>query len=187
MKRIAAILLAVLALLFGACSVQRYSDAAMFCRRFNSEYKNSLLDIEDACVAEADGCTVFRLMPEKSILISLFTDSDGVKIKRISITAHGSVGDMQKGLFGRFLALCKCAVPAYSNGSDTYADIAARLNIPKADKYATAVTQYTQGDSVSYSYSADSAGAFFCMENKSLCRTDEEHLTLRDDGTDLKS
>lgn len=102
MKRIAAILLAVLALLFGACSVQRYSDAAMFCRRFNSEYKNSLLDIEDACVAEADGCTVFRLMPEKSILISLFTDSDGVKIKRISITAHGSVGDMQKGYSGGF-------------------------------------------------------------------------------------
>lgn len=25
------------------------------------------------------------------------------------------------------------------------------------------------------------------MENKSLCRTDEEHLTLRDDGTDLKA
>ena len=119
MKKAAALFLAVFTLLFGACSVQRYSDAAMFCRRFNSEYKNSLLDIEDACVAEADGCTVFRLMPEKSILISLFTDSDGVKIKRISITAHGSVGDMQKGLFGRFLALCKCAVPAYSNGSDT--------------------------------------------------------------------
>ncbi len=187
MKKAAALFLAVFTLLFGACSVQRYSDAAMFCRRFNSEYKNSLLDIEDACVAEADGCTVFRLMPEKSILISLFTDSDGVKIKRISITAHGSVGDMQKGLFGRFLALCKCAVPAYSNGSDTYADIAARLNIPKADKYATAVTQYTQGDSVSYSYSADSAGAFFCMENKSLCRESEERLTLRNDGTDLKS
>lgn len=31
--------LAVFTLLFGACSVQRYSDAAMFCRRFNSEYK----------------------------------------------------------------------------------------------------------------------------------------------------
>lgn len=187
MKKAAALFLAVFTLLFGACSVQRYSDAAMFCRRFNSEYKDSLLDIEDACVTEADGCTVFRLMPEKSILISLFTDSDGVKIKRISITAHGSVVDMQKGLFGRFLALCKCAVPAYSNGSDTYADIAARLNIPKADKYATAVTQYTQGDSVSYSYSADSAGAFFCMENKSLCRESEERLTLRNDGTDLKS
>jgi hypothetical protein len=40
---------------------------------------------------------------------------------------------------------------------------------------------------VRYAYSADVAGAFFCMENKSLCRTDEEHLTLRDDGTDLKS
>ena len=50
-----------------------------------------------------------------------------------------------------------------------------------------AVTQYTQGDSVSYSYSADSAGAFFCMENKSLCRESEERLTLRNDGTDLKS
>ena len=75
MKKAAALFLAVFTLLFGACSVQRYSDAAMFCRRFNSEYKNSLLDIEDACMTEADGCTVFRLMPEKSILISLFTDS----------------------------------------------------------------------------------------------------------------
>ncbi len=187
MKRIAAILLTVLALLFGACSVQRYSDAAMFCRRFNREYKESLLDIEAATVTETDGCTVFSLTPDENILISLYTDSDGVRIKRISITAHGNVEDMQNGLFARFLAFCKCAVPAYSNSEDTYADIAARLNIPKADKYATAVTQYTHGDSVSYSYSADSAGAFFCMENKSLCRESEEHLTLRDDGTDLKS
>lgn len=95
MKRIAAILLAVLALLFGACSVQRYSDAAMFCRRFNREYKESLLDIETATVTETDGCTVFSLTPDENILISLYTDSDGVRIKRISITAHGNVEEMQ--------------------------------------------------------------------------------------------
>lgn len=66
MKRIAAILLAVLALLLGACSVQRYSDAAMFCRRFNREYKESLLDIETATVTETDGCTVFSLTPDET-------------------------------------------------------------------------------------------------------------------------
>lgn len=187
MKRIAAILLAVLTVLLGACSVQRYSDAAMFCRRFNSEYKESLLDIKAAAVTEVDGCTVFNLTPDENILISLHTDSDGVRIKRISITAHGSTEDMQNGLFGRFLALCKCAVPAYSNNEDTYKNISARLNIPDENKYATAITQYTQGEAVRYSYSADVSGVFFCMENKSLCRTDEEHLTLRDDGTDLKS
>ena len=131
MKRIAAILLAVLALLLGACSVQRYSDAAMFCRRFNREYKESLLDIETATVTETDGCTVFSLTPDENI--------------------------------------------------------SAKLNIPNENEYATAITQYTQGEAVRYAYSADVAGAFFCMENKSLCRTDEEHLTLRDDGTDLKS
>lgn len=102
MKRIAAILLAVLALLLGACSVQRYSDAAMFCRRFNREYKESLLDIETATVTETDGCTVFSLTPDENILISLYTDSDGVRIKRISITAHGNVEEMQNGLFARF-------------------------------------------------------------------------------------
>ena len=186
MKRIAAIMLAVFAILLGACSVQRYSDAAMFCRRFNREYKESLLDIEAAAVTETDGCTVFNLTPDENILISLYTDSDGVRIKRISITAHGNVEDMQSGLFARFLVLCKCAVPAYSN-SDTYEDISAKLNMPNANEYATAITQYTQGEAVRYAYSADVAGAFFCMENKSLCRTDEEHLTLRDDGTDLKS
>lgn len=99
MKRIAAILLAVLALLLSACSVQRYSDAAMFCRRFNREYKESLLDIETATVTETDGCTVFSLTPDENILISLYTDSDGVRIKRISITAHGNVEEMQNGLF----------------------------------------------------------------------------------------
>lgn len=102
MKRIAAILLAVLALLLGACSVQRYSDAAMFCRRFNREYKESLLDIETATVTETDGCTVFSLTPDENILISLYTDSDGVRIKRISITAHGNVEEMQNGLFCAF-------------------------------------------------------------------------------------
>ena len=187
MKRIAAILLAVLALLLGACSVQRYSDAAMFCRRFNREYKESLLDIETATITETDGCTVFSLTPDENILISLYTDSDGVKIKRISITAHGNVEEMQNGLFARFLAFCKCAVPAYSNSEDTYENISAKLNIPNENEYATAITQYMQGEAVRYAYSADVAGAFFCMENKSLCRTDEEHLTLRDDGTDLKS
>lgn len=187
MKRIAAILLTVLALLFGACSVQRYSDAAMFCRRFNREYKESLLDIEAATVTETDGCTVFSLTPDENILISLYTDSDGVRIKRISITAHGNVEEMQNGLFARFLAFCKCAVPAYSNSEDTYENISAKLNIPNENEYATAITQYTQGEAVRYAYSTDVAGAFFCMENKSLCRTDEEHLTLRDDGTDLKS
>lgn len=102
MKRIAAILLAVLALLFGACSVQRYSDAAMFCRRFNREYKESLLDIETATVTETDGCTVFSLTPDENILISLYTDSDGVRIKRISITAHGNVEEMQNELLRVF-------------------------------------------------------------------------------------
>lgn len=187
MKRIAAILLAVLALLFGACSVQRYSDAAMFCRRFNREYKESLLDIEAATVTETDGCTVFSLTPDENILISLYTDSDGVRIKRISITAHGNVEEMQNGLFARFLAFCKCAVPAYSNDEDTYENISAKLNIPNENEYATAITQYTQGEAVRYAYSADVAGAFFCMESKSLCRESEEHLTLRDDGTELKS
>ena len=128
MKRIAAILLAVLALLLGACSVQRYSDAAMFCRRFNREYKESLLDIETATVTETDGCTVFSLTPDENILISLYTDSDGVRIKRISITAHGNVEEMQNELFARFLAFCKCAVPAYSNSEDTYENISAKLN-----------------------------------------------------------
>ena len=113
MKRIAAILLAVLALLLGACSVQRYSDAAMFCRRFNREYKESLLDIETATVTETDGCTVFSLTPDENILISLYTDSDGVRIKRISITAHGNVEEMQNGLFARFLAFCKCAKKSF--------------------------------------------------------------------------
>lgn len=187
MKRIAAILLAVLALLLGACSVQRYSDAAMFCRRFNREYKESLLDIETATVTETDECTVFSLTPDENILISLYTDSDGVRVKRISITAHGNIEEMQNGLFARFLAFCKCAVPAYSNGEDTYENISAKLNIPNENEYATAITQYAQGEAVRYAYSADVAGAFFCMENKSLCRTDEEHLTLRNDGTDLKS
>ena len=130
---------------------------------------------------------MFSLTPDENILISLYTDSDGVRIKRISITAHGNVEEMQNGLFARFLAFCKCAVPAYSNGEDTYENISAKLNIPNENEYATAITQYTQGEAVRYAYSADVAGAFFCMENKSLCRTDEEHLTLRDDGTDLKS
>lgn len=187
MKRIAAILLAVLALLLGACSVQRYSDAAMFCRRFNREYKESLLDIEAATVTETDGCTVFSLTPDENILISLYTDSDGVRIKRISITAHGNVEEMQNGLFARFLAFCKCAVPAYSNSEDTYENISAKLNITNENEYATAITQYTQGEAVRYAYSADVAGAFFCMENKSLCRESEERLTLRNDGTELKS
>lgn len=102
MKRIAAILLIVFATLFGACSVQRYSDAAMFCRRFNREYKESLLDIKAATVTETDGCTVFSLTPDENILISLYTDSDGVRIKRISITAHGNVEEMQNGLFAHF-------------------------------------------------------------------------------------
>ena len=62
-----------------------------------------------------------------------------------------------------------------------------RGHIPNENEYATAITQYTQGEAVRYAYSADVAGAFFGMENKSLCRTDEEHLTLRDDGTDLKN
>ncbi len=187
MKRIAAIMFAALAVLLGACSVQRYSDATMFCRRFNREYKGALLDIGTAAVTEADGCTVFNLTPGENILIALCTDSSGVRIKRISITAHGNVEDMQNGLFSRFLTFCECAIPAYSNGEDTYEDIAAKLNMPDENNYATAVTQYTQSETVRYTYSADVTGAFFCMENKSLCRTDAEQLTLRDGGTDLKS
>lgn len=89
--------------------------------------------------------------------------------------------------FLRVLAFCKCAVPAYSNDEDTYENISAKLNIPNENEYATAITQYTQGEAVRYAYSADVAGAFFCMESKSLCRESEEHLTLRDDGTELKS
>lgn len=111
MKRIAAILLIVFATLLGACSVQRYSDAAMFCRRFNREYKESLLDIEAATVTETDGCTVFSLTPDENILISLYTDSDGVRIKRISITAHGNVEDMQNGLFARFFGIVQMRSP----------------------------------------------------------------------------
>ncbi len=187
MKRIAAILFVALAVLLGACSVQRYSDAAMFCRRFNREYKGALLDIGTAAVTEADGCTVFNLTPDENILIALCTDSSGVRIKQISITAHGNVEDMQNGLFSCFLTFCECAVYAYSNGGDTYEDIAAKLNMPDENNYATAVTQYTQGETVRYAYSADIAGAFFCMESKSLCCTEEERLTLRDGGTDFKS
>ena len=132
MKRIAAILLAVLALLLGACSVQRYSDAAMFCRRFNREYKESLLDIETATVTEPDGCTVIRLTPDENILISLYTDSDGVRIKRISITAHGNVEEMQNELFARFMTFCKCTVPTYSNREYSYEYNSAKLTKPYA-------------------------------------------------------
>lgn len=84
------------------------------------------------------------------------------------------------------MAFCKCAVPAYSNGEDTYEDISSKLNMPNKNEYATAITQYTQGEAVRYAYSADVAGAFL-HGKQSLCRTDEEHLTLRNDGTDLKS
>ena len=70
--------------------------------------------------------------------------------------------EMQNGLFARFLAFCKCAVPAYSNSEDTYENISAKLNIPNENEYATAITQYTQGEAVRYAYSADVAGAFFC-------------------------
>lgn len=65
-----------------------------------------------------------------------------------------------------FLAFCKCAVPAYSNGEDTYENISAKLNIPNKNEYATAITQYTQGEAVRYAYSADVAGAFFAWKTK---------------------
>ncbi len=186
MKKTLVFILCTVIILLGACSTQRYQDAVMFCRGFNKAYGEKIIDLQTASVTELDGCTEYNFLICDGLLIKLCTDGESPNLKSISIVAHGSTDELKSGLFDKFAAVCRGAITSYSNGADGHETVFGDLNIPESANYETAVPQHSQSGDIKYTYSADVTGAFFMMENRSLCRTDEEALTLRSD-TDKSS
>ncbi len=180
MKKLLAILLIFTTALLYACSVQRYSDVEMFCRLFNSEYGEKLLESKNVLITEEDGCRQYNFKVGDDTLIVLYTDTEKVRIKEVCITVIGKVEEITGKRFEKFLLLSSCATFAFSGKEDSFEEISKALGIPLADEYSTAVTQYAASKNMSYAYSADVTGVFFSIKNISLCSESESELTLRE-------
>lgn len=178
MKKFLALII-ITATMLCACSVQRYSDADMFCELFNSRYQSKLLEVENAVVTEENGCRQYNFRVGGDTLISLCTDSEKVRIKRVCVTLMGKAEDITGEKFEHFLSLISCATFAFSGKEDSFEELSMLLGIPSASEYSTAITQYAESRTMRYTYSADIAGVCFFIENKSLCIESETALTLR--------
>lgn len=183
MKRVAALVLTAVLITLCACSVQRFSDVKMFEKKFNKQFVSCPIDCSEAVITEQDGELQysFVLSPDgnKNFLICLYTQEDDPRVKRCTVTACASTDEMNGGIYSVFREICSAVINSFSNGDDSPQEVAELVFMPQDGEYSQSVPQYAQTVFNRYIYSADSYGAFFCVENVSLCPQETPELTLR--------
>ncbi len=183
MKKFFTLFLSIALIALSACSVQRFSDVKMFERNFNKQTSWATLDTNEALLTYSgeEMQYNFFLSPDdkNNFLIRLYTAEDDLSIKRCTVTVSASVQDMNKDIIMAFREICATATTVLSNKKDSPDEVFKALFIPTAGNFAQSVPQYTQTSFYRYTYSANNTGAYFCIENKSLCPESEPELTLR--------
>lgn len=183
MKRFFTLFLSIMLITLSACSVQRFSDVKMFERNFNKQLVWADIDAKEALITNADREIQYNfiLSPDgkTNFLIRLYATEDDLSIKRCTVTVSASVQDMNKDMILTFREICSIVTTVFSNEKDDPTEVFEELFIPTAGNFAQAVPQYAQTNFYRYTYSANNTGAYFCVENKSLCPETEPELTLR--------
>lgn len=183
MKRFFTLFLSIVLLSLSACSVQRFSDVKMFERNFNKQLVRADIDVKDAIITNSNSELQYNfiLSPDgkSDFLIRLYTSQDDFCIKRCTVTVSASVQDMNKDMITTFREICQSVTTVFSNSKDNPTEVFDTLFMPNAGSFTHSVPQYTQTRFFRYTYSANNTGAYFCIENKSLCPETEPELTLR--------
>ncbi|MBQ2775054.1 MAG: hypothetical protein IJF40_04115 [Clostridia bacterium] len=183
MKRVFALFLSLLLITLSACSVQRFSDVKMFERRFNKQLVWAQIDSKEALITDSNDEIQYNfiLSPDNKVqfLIRLYAKEDDLSIKRCSITTSATIQEMNSGALTNFREICNSVITIFSNGNDDPQKVSDMIFIPEPGSYTQAVPQYGETNFNRYTYSANNTGAFFCVENKSLCPETEPELTLR--------
>ncbi len=183
MKRVFALILSLLLITLSACSTQRFSDVKMFERNFNKQLVWAQIDAKDALITDSDNEIQYNfiLSPDSKskFLIRLYAKKHDLSIKKCSVTASATVQEMNSGALTTFREICSTVITIFSNSNDDPQKVADMIFIPEPGSYTQAIPQYGETTFFRYTYSANNSGAFFCVENKSLCPETEPELTLR--------
>ena len=183
MKRFFTMFLSIVLLSLSACSVQRFSDVKMFERNFNKQLVWADIDAKEAIITSSDSELQYNFIispdGKTDFLIKLYTAENDLSIKRCTVTVSASVQDMNKDMITTFREICQSVTTVFSNAQDSPTEVFDTLLIPTAGNFTHSIPQYTQTRFYRYTYSANNTGAYFCIENKSLCPETEPELTLR--------